>query len=361
MLIGLDASRAAPEAAGVGRYSRELLAAIVAGSDHRFVLYANGLVRPEWAKRPNCAWRDLPFPRLWTHVRLSGEMLLHPPEALFVPAHVIPPRHPRATVVTIHDLGYLRFPDCHPPRQRLYLRLATLWNARSARRILVDSEATGRDLQTMLGVPAKCISVAYPGVPPGFIPQALCEIRRVRQEHHLPERYLLFVGTLQPRKNLVRLMSAHAAVREAPPLVLAGGVGWMSDQIVQRADTSGGRVLRLGFVPDADLPGLISGAEALLLPSLYEGFGIPALEAMACGTPVIASTTSSLPEVVAEAGLLVDPLSEEQIAAAIREVITNDDLAQDLARRGLERSCRFTWESCAAVALRAIEEAYAGV
>jgi glycosyltransferase involved in cell wall biosynthesis len=259
-------------------------------------------------------------------------------------------------VVTIHDLGFLRFPECHPPRQRLYLRLSTIWNARLASAVLVDSRATLDDLGTLLKLPPGRATVAYPGVSESFAPRPPEAIARVAARHRLPPQYLLFVGTLQPRKNLERLIAAHAQVPEAPPLVLAGRPGWLSAPILQAAQAAGPRVRLLGAVDDPDLPALMSGATALILPSLYEGFGIPALEAMACATPVIASRTSSLPEVVGDAGLLVDPLSAEDIASAMRKLCTHRDLAQELSQRGYERAQRFTWEAAASTALRVMEE-----
>jgi len=360
MRIGVDASRAVmARRAGVGRYSREVVAALVSGSDHEFRLYANGAGQPAWARRENVAWCNLRLPRLWTHVRLSSEMARHPPDALFVPAHVVPVVHPAATVVTIHDLGYLSYPECHPPRQRLYLRLSTIWNARAAAMILADSQWTRNDLIERLRVPSEKIAVAYPGVSAEFEPQPAQRIEAVSGRYHLPERYLLYVGTVQPRKNLARLVDAHALVREAPPLVLAGAPGWLSGQLISKIKAAGARVHLLGYVDDSDLPALISGADALVLPSLYEGFGIPVLEAMACGTPVMASCTSSLPEVVGDAGILVDPLSVEAIASGIKQMCADPALARELAQKGRQRARRFTWAACARVALQAIGRAYA--
>jgi glycosyltransferase involved in cell wall biosynthesis len=360
MLIGIDASRGVmPRSAGVGRYSRELIAAMAAAAGHRLRLYANGAARPAWALGDNIEWRDLPWPRLWTHSRLAWEVFHHPPEALFVPAHVLPVAHPDASVVTVHDLGYLRFPECHPPRQRFYLRLSTRWNTHSSAAILADSHATKADLTRLLGVQPHKVSVAYPGVSSEFAPIASGAVQAVRLQYGLPDRYLLYVGTLQPRKNIARLLAAHAQVTQAPLLAMAGAPGWLSDDLVRRVDASGPRVKRLGFVPDEHLPALMTGAVALLLPSLYEGFGMPVLEAMACGTPVLASRTSSLPEIVGEAGVMVDPLSIESIVDGLRRLCNDADLARSLRQAGLERARIFTWSACAGVALQVIEAAHA--
>lgn len=360
MMIGVDASRAAMQGGvGVGRYSRELIAALIAASDHRYTLYANGVERPAWADAPGVTWRSLPWPLLWTHLRLSWELACHAPDALLIPAHVVPAVHPRATVVTIHDLGYLFFPQCHPPLQRLHLRLSTAWSARAAARILADSACTREDLVRHLGVPQSKIDVAYPGVSQRFGPQPAAAIEALRRRYHLPARYLLYLGTLQPRKNLVRLIQAHALVPEAPVLVLAGAAGWRSAATRAAIQAAGDRVRWLGYVPDSDLPALLSGAQALALVSLYEGFGIPVLEAMACGIPVIASSTSSLPEIVGDASILVDPLLVDSIADGIRRLCEDMDMARHLAERGLLQAARFTWEGCARVALDGIERAHA--
>jgi len=360
MLIGVDASRAVmPRAAGVGRYSRELIVAMARASEHRFRLYVNGASAPAWARLANLEWCDLPFPRLWTHVRLSWEMLRQAPEALFVPAHVAPLAHPQATVTTVHDLGYIRFPECHPAGQRLYLRLSTLWSVRTSAAVLADSQATKDDLVRLLRVPPTRVSVAYPGVSNEFAPASKEAVLAVRRRYSLPDSYLLYVGTIQPRKNIARLLLAHSRTPEAPPLVMAGSPGWLSRDLVDTIDRSQPRLRRLGFVPDDDLPAVMSGALALLLPSLYEGFGMPVLEAMACGVPVLASRTSSLPEIVGEAGLLVDPLSVEDIALGLRRLCTDGALLSFLREAGLERAKSFTWDACAAVALKAIEAASA--
>lgn len=356
MLIGIDASRAVdPRAAGVGHYSRYLITAMAQrGPAHRYRLYANGHAAPPWLP-PGAGWRNLPFPRLWTHLRLSAEMAAHRPDALLIPAHVVPPVHPGNTVVTIHDLGYLYYPECHGAWQRLYLRLSTSWSSSASRAVLADSEATRRDVVRELRVPASRVVVAYPGVTDRFQPRPAAEVETVRQRLGLPQEYLLFVGTIQPRKNLRRLIEAHGVAGDVPPLVVAGGAGWLAEPILREAEAAGERVRLLGYVADDDLPALLSGARAFLLPSLYEGFGMPVLEAMACGTPVLVSQSSSLPEIVGDCGTVVDPYAVESIAAGIRAVCTDREAALALAERARQRARQFTWERCADVALAALE------
>ncbi|MHB0875454.1 MAG: glycosyltransferase family 4 protein [Anaerolineae bacterium] len=360
MLIGVDASRAvARRAAGVGHYSRFLISAMSRqGRGHSLRLYANGHPAPDWLPT-GAEWRDMPWPRLWTHLRLSAEMARHAPDALFVPAHVVPPVHPTATVVTIHDLGYLYYPECHGAWQRLYLRLSTAWSAAAAAVILADSEATRCDIVRELRLPAEKVVVAYPGVTEPFRPRPAVEVEALRLRLGLPPRYLLFLGTIQPRKNLRRLMEAHGQLSDAPPLVVAGGAGWLSEPLLRQAEEAGERVRLAGYVDDEDLPALLTGATAFLLPSLYEGFGMPVLEAMACGTPVLVSRNSSLPEIAGDCGVLVDPYSVESIADGIRGLYQDRERALAMALRARERARQFTWERCADTALAALERAHA--
>jgi len=369
MLIGIDASRATvTQLTGTERYSLEIIRALLdADSPHRWRLYFRDLPSPSL-----CSWtgsaevRIIPFPRLWTHIRLSWEMAAHPPDILFVPAHVLPIIHPRRSAVTIHDLGYRYFPEAHPPASRLYLELGTRWNAWRARRVVVDSEATRADLMRFYGTPAHKIRVIYPGHT-AWIQRVEdpARIRSARERLGIPEQYILYVGTIQPRKNLVRLIEAYAAVRrrwpagtEPPHLVLGGKMGWMTQDIVGAVQRNGleNLVHLVGYVPDEELPALLSGAQAFAFPSLYEGFGFPVLEAMACGTPVICSNTSSLPEVAGGAALLVDPLDVDDIAGAILRVLQDEGLRRHLVEAGYRQVQRFSWQNTARQFLELFEE-----
>ena len=311
MLIGIDASRAvAARRTGTETYSLRLICNLTSlGTGHRFRLYTNGQPPAGLFGGDRAAvdveLRAIPFPRLWTHLRLSAEMAVRPPAVLFVPAHVLPLIHPRRSVVTIHDLGYLAYPEAHNPGDRRYLDWSTRWNARRATIVIADSEATRADLIRAYGVDGSKIRVIYLGRDETLAPvrddRVLAE---VRARCGIAAHYLLYVGTLQPRKNLARVIESFARAAAAPAfsgiqLVLAGKKGWLYDDLFAQVERSGlaGRVLFPGYIEDADLPALLSGALAFVFPSLYEGFGIPVLEAGACGVPVITSNTSSLPEV----------------------------------------------------------------
>ncbi len=368
MLIGIDASRAvASRPTGTETYSRRLIQALLAlDSPHQFRLYFRdpppaGVFPGADVRRAEM--RAIPFPRLWTHARLSWEMARRPPDALFIPAHVLPLVHPRASLVTVHDLGYLHFPEAHPRLQRLYLDLSTRWSARAAAHLLADSAATKADLATHYGTPPAKISVVYPGrdetLAPVHDPAA---IEAVKARYAISGDYFLYLGTLQPRKNLARLVEAFAQFEIRNPrtethLILAGKRGWLYDDLLAQARRLGleGRVSLSGYVSEEDKAALLSGAVAFMFPSLYEGFGLPVLEAQACGCPVIASNTSSLPEVAGDGALLVDPAESDDIAEAMWRIVADPALREKLVERGFANARRFSWLACARSVLDVIE------
>jgi glycosyltransferase involved in cell wall biosynthesis len=283
---------------------------------------------------------------------------------LFIPAHVVPPVHPRATVVTIHDLGYLHEPDAHTDWSRRYLDWSTRWSVRAARHVIAISEATKNDLIERYRVPEERISVVYHGVDERFRPADAVEMARARGKLGLgtDERFILFVGTLQPRKNLVRLIEAFETIADDEPnlkLVLAGRRGWKTDEIDLAIATSRhrARILLPGHVPDADLPALYSSATVVVLISLFEGFGLPALEAMACGAPVLVSDRGSLPEVAGDAAVIVDPLDVREIVAGLRDLMDPEDRKRRVTR-GRQHASRFTWEQAGRDTLEILINAY---
>jgi glycosyltransferase involved in cell wall biosynthesis len=379
MLVGIDASRTTSvRRTGTENYSlhltRELLAV---GQSHRFRLYFHQ-PPPVGLFLGDVERRVIPFPRLWTHIRLSWEMVVDPPDLLFVPAHVLPLAHPRRSVVTIHDLGYHYYPQAHTLSQNVYLRWSTRHNARAATRIVADSRATCRDLVRYYRTPREKIVVVYPGLDetlePVLDPAA---IAAACARYRLIGPYLLYVGTLHPRKNLVRLVRAFASLVRSSPgahgeaegvpanlqLVLAGQRGWLYDDIFSEVRRLGltERVTLTGYLPDDDLPALLSGALAFVFPSLYEGFGLPVLEAMACGAPVVCSNASSLPEVAGDAALLVEPLDVQAWAAALLRIVTEEGLRRELVARGFRQAQRFSWQRCAQEIMQVLEDVGRGL
>ncbi|MBI4322187.1 MAG: glycosyltransferase family 4 protein [Chloroflexi bacterium] len=301
------------------------------------------------------------LPRLWTHVRLSLEMLRDSPDVLFVPAHVLPIVHPPRTVVTIHDLGYLYHRHAHRTVDWLYLYLSTLYNARAASAVIADSEATKRDLVRKHGISPDKIVVVHLAHEERFHPT--CDpdkLEAARAKYGINADYLLCLGTLQPRKNITGILSAFGALKRRlgvpHKLVVAGKQGWLSEALVKRAKALGieDEVVFTGYVSEDDLVSLLNGATALVFLSLYEGFGLPALEAMACGTPVIASNVSSLPEVIDDAGILVDPLDAAAVCNAMIRVVTDVALRQQLRANGIRRASQFSWQKCSEQTLRVL-------
>jgi glycosyltransferase involved in cell wall biosynthesis len=367
MLIGIDASRAvAAHPTGTEVYSQRLIQALLAlDGSHRFRLYFRS--PPPVDAYPGAEQRVIPFPRVWTHVRLSWEVAHRPPDVLFVPAHVLPLVRPRASLVTVHDLGYLHFPGAHPWRQRVYLDLSTRWNARVAAHVLADSQATRADLVAHYGAPPKKITVAYPGRDETLAPvRDPAVIGAAKARYSIAGDYFLYLGTLQPRKNLARLIAAFAAalgdLDSEPSLVLAGKRGWLYGDLFAQVRRLGleGRVCFPGYVRDEDKAALLSGALAFVFPSLYEGFGLPVLEAQACGCPVLTSTTSSLPEVAGDAALLIDPADAAAITAGLQRIAVDRALRAALVERGLANVRRFSWTACAQSVLDALERCVPG-
>ncbi len=373
MIIGIDASRATTgQRTGTEAYATFLIRALIplaAERGHTLRLYFNqpppdGLF-PEWRGVEHVV---IPLRRMWTHARLGHELRSRPPDVFFTPAHVIPVGIRCPAVATIHDLGYEYFPEAHPRRQLSYLRWSTRHNARAGRRVIADSQATRDDLLKFYATAPARIAVIYPGRDP--------ELKRVDDptaiaaalaKYGIQSPYLLYLGTLQPRKNLVRLVEAFVTseLYAGYSLVLAGKHGWLADPLLAairgRPSAVGGRILLPGYIGETEKDALLSGATALLFPSLYEGFGFPILEAQACGTPVLCSNTSSLPEVAGDGALLVDPLDTAALAAAMRRLTADASLRDALIARGYANLGRFTWDEAARQTLAVLESALTGI
>ncbi len=369
MVIGLDASRAVTrQRTGTEAYAYFLIRALIpfaAQHGHQLRLYFNQPPPPDlFPQSPTVEQVVIPFPRLWTHVRLAWELQRRPPDLFFTPAHVIPFTYRGPAAATIHDLGYHHFPQAHPRRQLIYLRWSTRHNGRTAHKIIADSQATKDDLVKLDGIDPAKIEVVYPGIDPKLAEvKDGGQITAVLQKHNITPPYFLFLSTLQPRKNLVRLIRAYTASGVDYQLVLAGKKGWLSQPILDEinsqqptVNSQQATIIAPGFVDDADKAALLSGATALLYPSMYEGFGFPVLEAQACGTAVLTANSSSLPEVAGDAALLVDPLDTNAIAAAIHKLAADPLLRHELVQKGFENVRRFTWGETAVCILNVLEK-----
>jgi glycosyltransferase involved in cell wall biosynthesis len=360
--IYLDVSAAVHRRAGLGRYAESLARALVAGEPSHYTLFYNRergvepLAGLEHLSIRSVAlgykpWRMLVwlgqlfclgFDRL-----LPGAELFHATEHLLLPLRTTP------TVLTVHDLIFRHLPTHHKPLNRWYLNLTMPLYCRRATHIITVSECTRRDLVAAYGVPWEKITVVAEAADPRFRPQGREAVAAVRTRYNLPVRYLLFVGTIEPRKNLLRLLEAFEAVHAdglTDALVIVGKRGWLYDDFFVALERSPARdvVILPGYVPDEDLPAIYAGAQALVFPSLYEGFGLPVLEAMACGTPVVASHASSLPEVGGQAALYFDPTSEEEITSNVHRLLRDNALKEGMQVEGLAQAARFSWEKAAA-------------
>jgi glycosyltransferase involved in cell wall biosynthesis len=359
--IAVDASRAGTEPrTGTEWYSFEVIRALINLHDRPpLTLYHRDDPDPELdgSKVHHVRVRQR---RLWTHVGLSRAMRCDRPAALYVPSHVIPLAHPRASVVTIHDLGYIAEPEAHAARTRRMLDLTTRWNARVAKRIIAISGQTRDDLITHYRTAANRITVVHSGVdrerfrelPPSAVTPVLARL-------DIDRDYIFFLSTIQPRKNLVRLVEAFEQRDDEDLLLVIGGTpGWLSEPIIRRIRESPAaeRIRMLGRVADEDVAALYNGARVFALPSLYEGFGMGVLEAMACGCPVVTSNRSSMPEVAGDSAILVDPFD----VGAIRDGLStamSEPTRTKLVVAGRERVQPFSWTSTAAQTLTVIRQA----
>jgi len=278
--------------------------------------------------------------------------------------YAMPPSTPLARVVTVHDVSFLRHPEWFTRRHRAVLNVGVRHSARLAQRVIVPSTFTRDEVHDLLGVPGERIVVTPEAADESFRPLDGSTTEAALDRLQIPRPYVLAVGNLQPRKNLMRLLRAwRLLVRSGQEagcrLVLVGGNHGMREPVEAevRSLGLGGSVHLTGYLPHADLPALYAAARAFVFPTLYEGFGLPLLEAMACGTPVACSRVASLPEVAGDAAAYFDPLDVDDIAAALGALLGGDGLLDALSARGLRRAAEFSWRACATATVRAYEDA----
>ncbi len=352
MKVLLNALQAANRS-GTGRYVTELASRLARreGDIECIVIWPKHETPPEG---PNVVLRDCHS----AHVRLYydqwgivSDVKKLQADLVHYPANVgsLGPLGP--TVLTVHDLSFFRNPAWFSFERALYYRQALRRSLRYTKRFIAVSRATADDLHRILSVPLSRIDVVHEGIDPSFTPASADAVAEIRTAYRLPERYFLFVGTLEPRKNVVRLVEAWTRIADTTgvDLVIAGRKGWKYRPLMEAAAASphASRIHFLEFVSQHDLPALMSGCEALVWPSLWEGFGFPPLEAMACGAPVVTSNVSSLPEIVGDAALTVDPTDVGALAEAMRVIVSDTSLRARLWTLGRERAGQFTWERAA--------------
>jgi len=361
--IAIDANEANVETrVGTGQYTSELLSRFRENSRHQFSLLlksapSSGLPPSahNWQYhllRPGKAWTRFALP---LHLTLTREY-----DVFWNPAHYLPPVTNCPSVVTIHDLAYEYFPSLFLPRDLYKLKRWTRRAVKQATHVIAVSEATKSDLINLYGVADNKITVVYNGYNDQLFSASTKSNRSVLSEFGLgKERYLLFLGTLQPRKNIIKLVQAFRILREGGyqgKLVIAGKVGWLAEETLQVINSSPDKeqIVMTGYVSETTRRTLYQHADVFVLPSLYEGFGVPILEAMASGCPVAASDNSSLPEVVGSAGLLFNPTDPADIARAVLEIKQARDR---FVTRGLKHAKTFSWDKCAKETIRILHQA----
>jgi glycosyltransferase involved in cell wall biosynthesis len=367
MRIGIDYTAAVRQGAGIGRYTRHLVDALtqIDVENQYVLLVARGRIRQPcpWlevvARRRHVRVVTLPLSDrtmavLWHRLRLPlwPEWFCGALDVFHSPDFTLPPVFRARTALTVHDLSFVRVPQSADPALRSYLLRVVPASVRRADVVLADSQSTRSDVIECMGADPARVEVVYPGVEPRFRPlEDAHALQAVR--NGLPDRFMLGLGTLQPRKNYERLIEAYGMARRKVgskvKLVIVGGKGWLYESIFRRVEELGvaADVRFTGYVADEDLPALYTLAELFVFPSLYEGFGLPPLEAMACGTPVVTSNVSSLPEVVGDAALMVDALDVPALAEAIQHALSDQDLRGRMTHLGRQQAQRFTWPGAA--------------
>jgi glycosyltransferase involved in cell wall biosynthesis len=358
MQIGIDARLWGEPRSGIGRYTRSLVETLVKlAPEERWVLY---LDRPARELPPGAEARCLPWPQrlLWTLWAAPRDLARRPVDLFHgVTGFELPRVVGARLVTTVHDLIPFRFPRLVPWRHRLAVRALLGSALRRAARVIAVSEATRAEILQRFRVPADKVRVVPEAAAPRFAPPSVAEAERVRARYRLAAPYVLFVGLLEPKKNLPALLRAVARLRAAGAwgptrLVLAGAPGWGTAGLGAEAERLGlgSCVSLLGPVPEADLPALYAGAAAFVFPSLWEGFGLPVLEAMAAGAPVVASRRGALPEIAGDAALLVEPAAEP-LAEALGRVLGDGALRERLREAGLARARLYSWDRTGAETL----------
>ncbi|HEV2413857.1 MAG TPA: glycosyltransferase family 1 protein [Candidatus Dormibacteraeota bacterium] len=343
--------------AGVGVYTSQILRAMATDRpDCRLIVFGP---RRGATYVPSSDYRLLPQTRLLgRHLQWPAEIRRIKPDVYFGPAGALPLGRIRIpSAITVHDLAIYRNPRWFPSRQPLSTRIIVPRSVLGADVVIAVSQNTAADIVEVFGLDRKRIVVVPHGVSPKMRPMSADERAEARARLGLPDRFILFVGTVEPRKNLETLLDAWVLMRDRPDLVVVGSWGWRYEAIKAKMARLGPRLHHLDSVDLDELPAIYNLARVLAHPAWYEGFGLPPLEAMACGTPVVVSDSSSLPEVVQDAGLIVPAGDPEAWRKSLERVLDDPDLAADLRHRGILRAAQFSWQRAAKLTWRALDDA----
>lgn len=353
--VAVDLRALVPNETGIGVYTRALLLELAGRDGFRYTGLAHRPPREgaELAAAGIAAEQEAaPLGVIWQQLRLPRRLARGDFDLLWSPLITLPLRCPVPAVATVHDLTTLLLPETHRLKVKWSILPFLRPSLERADRLVTISQASARDIAFHFPQAARKVRVVYPGVGPELRPGTPEEVAAIRRELAAPAGYILYVGTLEPRKNIGAILDAwellHTEDRHVPPLILAGAYGWGSQHLLRRIETLAPQGVRaLGHVDRAHLVRVFQGARVFVYPSLYEGFGLPPAEAMACGVPVVVSNASSLPEVVGDAGIQVSPGDTGALAQAMRDLLREPARAADLAARGLERAGRFRWDRAA--------------
>ena len=376
MIIGIDANQAnKAKRSGVEWYAWHLiqnlkeLSKIDEYSQLEFRLYSSEPLKGKLSELPDkwqarvLHWIKLPGWNLWTQIRVCLELLIHPPDVYFAPGYTLPLFHPKKSVVTIHDIGFKYFPEYYNWLYRWYLEFVTWYSLKTAWQVVVPSEYTKQDIIQKYNYPAAKIFVTplshdkehYKVINDDKL------LNYILEKYSIKKPYLLFISRLTAKKNILGIIKAFHKIKQTVnfsdlQLVLAGSKqsGWTEVENYIKQNDLEDSIYTLGYIPETDKPALIIGAQVFIFPSFFEGFGMPVLEAMACGTPVVTSNTTSLPAVAGAAALLVDPYDIDDIVQAIEKILTDSNLAQALSAKGLARAKEFSWQKTAQQTLKVL-------
>jgi len=378
MIIGVDGSRTAKQFhTGTEHYSTEILKAIAKiDYQNQYVIYTPKSLENRLGKLPkNFKYKIMPFGKLWTQIRLSWEMLCNKqPDILFIPSHTIPLVHPKKTIVTIHDLAFKYFPHLFGKTELWYQSFGLNMAVKNAAHIITVSENSKKDIVKICKVDPNKVTVIHHGYNEDLYRPLTKE--EDRKNTLLKEKsvftsqilnmkpYIFYVGRLEEKKNVLRLLETYNLLRREPKikhkLVLAGNPGYGYDKIKEYKESLAPEIKRdiieLGYVDDKKLADWMKNADVFYFPTLFEGFGIPVLEAMASGVPVVASNTTSIPEIIGSAGLLVNPLKPYDMAVALSRIINDPKLRMSLISKGKTRASMFSWQKSAEKTLKVFEK-----
>ena len=370
MHIAIDAHSVGVGLGGNESYAANLIEALAEIDQTN--LYTLYVTKPAAVERFDRRWPNFKVTQTLPHtplvripLTLSRELRRNPVDLLHV-QYTAPPFCPCPVVTTIHDLAFEHLPETFNRRSWMQMRLTVRRTAKRAAQIITVSEYSGADISATYGIASERITVTPEAAPPNLLPVTNeTELRRIRESYGIREDYILSLCSIQPRKNLVRLIEAYSCLRgvrpegKLPQLVLAGKRGWRDGETFRAAERNAldKDILFTGYVPEQDLAGLYSGAVCFVYPSYFEGFGLPVVEAMQCGVPVIAGNRTSLPEVVGAAGLLFDPFDTQALVKALMRVIDDSEYRATLRSKGLERAKQFNWKTTARLTLGVYERA----